>query len=235
LPDCQHFEENLVAFQRHVIGLRKKHSYLLSQIGNADETPMYFDMPPNYSVDDTGAKSVAVKTSSHENMHVTVTLTVLVDGSKLPPYVILNRKNVPKEQLPRGIIVRCQPKGWMTSDLMKDWLLVVWNRRPGALLRKRGMLVLDAFKGHLTPDVKATITGGSINTDLVVIPRGMISQLQVLDVVVNKLFKDHLKQLYSEWLLSGDHALSPAGRIKKPSVTILCQWILTAWQRISPK
>jgi hypothetical protein len=108
----------------------------------------------------------------------------------------------------------------MTSDLMEDWLLVVWNTRPGALLRKWAILVLDAFKGHLTPAVKATIAGGCINTDLVVIPSGMTSQLHVLDVVVNKLFKDHLKQLYSEWLLSGDHALTPAGRIKKPSVTI---------------
>jgi hypothetical protein len=132
------FEEKLVAFQQHVIGLRKKHSYLLSQIGNADETPVYFDMPPNYTVDDTGAKSVAVKTSGHEKVRVTVMLAVLADGSKLPPYVILNRKNMPKEQLPRGITVRCRPKGWMTSDLMKDWLLVVWNRRPGALLRKWG-------------------------------------------------------------------------------------------------
>jgi hypothetical protein len=196
---------------------------------------MYFYMPPNYTVDDTGAKSVAVKTSGHEKMRVTVMSAVLADGSKLPPYVILNRKNTPKEQLPRGIIVRCQPKGSMTSDLMKDWLLVVSNRRPWALLRKRGMLVLDAFKGHLTPEVKATITGGSINTTLVVIPGGMTSQLQVLDVVVNKLFKGHLKQLHSEWLLSGDRALTPAGRIKKPNETILCQWILTAWQRISPE
>jgi hypothetical protein len=143
-------EEKLVAFQRHVTGLRKKHSYLLSQIGNADEMPVYFDMPPSYTVDDSGAKSVAVKTSGHEKTHVTVILAVLADGRKLPPYVILNRKNMPKEQLPIGIIVRCQPKGLMTSDLIKDWLLVVWNRRAGALLRKWGMLVLDAFKGRNT-------------------------------------------------------------------------------------
>jgi hypothetical protein len=25
----------------------------------------------------------------------------------------------------------------------------VWDRRPGALLKKRGMLVIDAFKSHL--------------------------------------------------------------------------------------
>jgi hypothetical protein len=109
------------------------------------------------------------------------------------------------------------------------------EQKARGLLRKWGLLVLDAFKGHLTPEVKATITGGFINTDLVVMRGGMTSQLQVLDVAVNKPFKDHRKQLYSEWLLNGDHALTPAGRIKKPSVTILCQWILTAWQRISPE
>jgi hypothetical protein len=50
--------------------------------------------------------------------------------------VILNHETVPKEQLPRGIFVMFLPKDWMTSDLMKDWLLVVWNSRPGVLLRK---------------------------------------------------------------------------------------------------
>jgi hypothetical protein len=39
------------------------------------------------------------------------------------------------------------------------------------------MLVLDAFKGLLTPERKATITDSSMNTDHVVIPRGMTSQL----------------------------------------------------------
>jgi hypothetical protein len=74
-----------------------------------------------------------------------------------------------------------------------------------------------------------------MNTDLVVIPREMTSQLQVLDVVVNKLFKDHLEQLYSEWLLAGDRILMPTGKINKPSVALLCQWFKTSWQRICPE
>jgi hypothetical protein len=58
----------------------------------------------------------------------------------------------------------------MTSELMKDWLLVKWYRRVGGVfLRKWGMLVLDAFKGYLTPDIKATVTGNSMNTALRVI------------------------------------------------------------------
>jgi hypothetical protein len=58
----------------------------------------------------------------------------------------------------------------------------------------------------------------------------MTSKLQALDVVVNRLFKDHLKQLYSKWLLTGDHALSQTKRIKKPNTTLYCQWIVTSWQ-----
>jgi len=50
--------------------------------------------------------------------------------NKLSPYVILYRKTVPKDLLPRGIIVTCKPIGWMNRQFMKDWLAVVWNRMP---------------------------------------------------------------------------------------------------------
>jgi hypothetical protein len=33
-------------------------------------------------------------------------------------------------------------------------------------------------------------------------------------------FQDHLKQLHSKWLFEEDHALIPAGRNKKPRVTV---------------
>jgi hypothetical protein len=50
-----------------------------------------------------------------------------------------------KEKLLAGLVFWCREKGWMTTDMM-DWIKVVWNQRPGFLLSKRGMLVLDAFK-----------------------------------------------------------------------------------------
>jgi hypothetical protein len=34
------------------------------------------------------------------------------------------------------------------------------------------MVVMSLFKGHVTPKIKAAITGSSINTDIVVIPGG---------------------------------------------------------------
>lgn len=43
-------------------------------------------------------------------MHVTALSAMLADGMKLPPYVILKRKTMPKEQLPTGVIAGCQNK-----------------------------------------------------------------------------------------------------------------------------
>jgi len=48
----------------------------------------------------------------------------------------------------------------------------------------------------------------------------------LLDVVVSKLFKDYLKQLYHEWLLTADLASGPTARMKKPSLAILSLWII---------
>lgn len=77
----------------------------------------------------------------------------------------------------------------MSTDLMKDWLNIVWNRRPGVLVRKRRMLVLGKFTGYLTAAMKNST--GEINVALAVVPGGM-SQLQVPDVVENKPFKECL-------------------------------------------
>lgn len=36
----------------------------------------------------------------------------------------------------------------MTEELMIEWLRDVWDRIPGALLKKRMMLVLELLKDH---------------------------------------------------------------------------------------
>jgi hypothetical protein len=47
---------------------------------------------------------------------------------------------MPKEKLPAGLVFQCQEKGWMTNELMMDWVKVVWKRRPGTLLNSMGCL-----------------------------------------------------------------------------------------------
>lgn len=62
----------------------------------------------------------------------------------------------------------------------------------------------------------------------------MTSQLQVLDAVVNKPFKDRLKQLCSEWLLSGDRIWPQLETIRKPNVTVSgSKWHMGAILKVS--
>jgi len=81
--------------------------------------------------------------------------------------VIFKRKTVPKEKngqvFPPGIIVRAQQSGWMTQEWMVNWVQKVWGTRPCALLEVSSMLALDAFRGHLTPDIKSELVKQKID------------------------------------------------------------------------
>ena len=139
----ENFEDKLLKFQFFIIAERKKHEYDLSLIGNADQTPLTFDMLANSTVDAKGTKSVSIMTTVKR---------------------------------------------------------VLKNSR----------------------------------TDLAVIPGGMTSLLQPLDVGVNKPFKDNLRQYWNKWMLDGNHTFTPAGHIRKPDLRQICQCILESWSAISP-
>jgi len=91
------------------------------------------------------------------------------------------------------------------------------------------MLVLDAFKGRLTQGIEAIITGSFMNTELVVIPGGITSKLQVLDIRSAQTIQRPPKNRYTVNDSKG-LCLMPTGRIKKSSVTFESgsQWHGTA-------
>ncbi|EEC03653.1 POGO family transposable element, putative [Ixodes scapularis] len=89
------------------------------------------------------------------------------------------------------------------------------------------MLVLDAFQCHLADSVKRLLRDS--RTELIIIPEGMTSQLQPLDVCIIKPFKDHIRPLYREWMRSGEPEVTPDGRLKRASPALLCAWIAEAW------
>jgi len=93
-----------------VILLRKKHSYLLSQSGSADQTPVWFNMPESTAIECGGGSSgssssrslfnntfgkpsVQVMTGADEH-HCTMMLAVTTDSHKLPPFVIFRSSSI---------------------------------------------------------------------------------------------------------------------------------------------
>ncbi len=104
----------------------------MGQIGNTDETPIWLDMPHNYTVEQKGVKQVPIRTSGFETQCITVMLVITADRHKLPPFLIFKRKTPPKtpknaKLFPTVIRIRHQENGWMTNEPMLDWLENVWG------------------------------------------------------------------------------------------------------------
>jgi len=118
----------------------------MGQMANADETDIYLDMSPNYTVENKGVREVLLRTTGCEKLRLTVMLAATTDGRKLPTLLILKRKTLTQI---RGVYElrysQCPEKGWMTEVLMLEWLKMVWRRRPRAFLNQPSMLVLNAF------------------------------------------------------------------------------------------
>lgn len=198
------FEKKLLKYRQFIVHLRQQNTYPLSQIGNANEIPVFLDLP------------------SATNKGFTVMLCVTADGAKLPPYVIFKCENVLKKNFPGDVIVQTQENGCMTPELMLDWYKTVWCSRPGAELNPRAMLTLDSSMSHLLTE--DWLTGG--NTDLVVVPSGMACLPQPVDIYINKAFKEMFRHQCEKWLLS-------KGRLKSASPSLLSHWISAAWKEVS--
>ncbi|KAH7948520.1 hypothetical protein HPB52_024077 [Rhipicephalus sanguineus] len=117
------------------------------------------------------------------------------------PKLFLKERQCARKKFPQGIIV--QEKGWMFDALVIDWLKTVWQNRPGVLLRCKTRLEFDSFRGHLANRVKAQLA--DCQAGLAVIPGGLTSVLQPLDVCINRPFVMEFRQCSTEWMASGNH------------------------------
>jgi hypothetical protein len=72
-----------------------------------------------------------------------------------------------------------------------------------------------------------------VKIDVAIIPGGLTPCLQPSDV--SKPFKGFVRKFYMEWMAARGNDLTLARKIKRPSWELLCDWILRAWNMISPK
>ena len=140
----------VVSFVINVRRHMQRQNYLLSCIGNMDETPLWMDMPGDTTVERQGTKFVPVRTRGHEKVRFTIVLAAMASGKKLKPFVVFKGVRVVAElnSVP-GVVVALSRNGWMNEKLTIDWVKV-W----GTLSFEKRLLVWDAYRCHMMDCVK---------------------------------------------------------------------------------
>lgn len=226
------FKDKLERFQAFVKKAIEDDGIGNSHIINMDEVPLTFDIPMERSVAPKGDKSVTIKTTGHEKAHFTVVLACCADGQKLPPMIIFKRKTMPKESFPPGVVIETNVKGWMDEEMMGKWLEKCFSKRPdGFFHAKKGLLVLDSMRAHITELTLKRIKAK--NCTAAVIPGGMTKMLQPLDISVNRSFKAILRRLWESWMSDGEHSYTATGRMRRASFCEVAKWVREAWCAVS--
>jgi hypothetical protein len=60
----------------------------------------------------------------------------------------------------------------------------------------------------------------------------MTSQLQPLDVSINKSFKHHVRKHYDACLNKDNHLWTPSGKIKRASMSVVVEWKSKSWKEV---
>uniref|UniRef100_A0A5S6QG38 DDE-1 domain-containing protein n=1 Tax=Trichuris muris TaxID=70415 RepID=A0A5S6QG38_TRIMR len=114
--------------------------------------------------------------------------------------------------------------GWM-----RLWIGNVWKQRPGHA-NERSLLVWDSFRSHTARSTRSCLR--ECKVEAAVIPGGLTSILQPLDVSLNKPFKNHIREEWTTWMTNGQHTFTAGGYMRAPSFAELCHFVINAWNKI---
>lgn len=121
-----HLEGKLSSFLCDIKALRTQHRFPNELIINMDETPVYFDMAANSTIEKRGKNEVVIRSTGAHKRRFTVTLTCTAAGQMLQPFVTFKAKTermLKKIQYnEKDVIITTQAKGWMDQKLLQKWI-----------------------------------------------------------------------------------------------------------------
>ncbi|CAI7788244.1 unnamed protein product [Closterium sp. NIES-54] len=165
-------------FWQFVRDKRRERGIKTTWIINADQTPLWLEMPATTTVDQTGVRSVPSRSAGYQKERVTVMLACTVDGMKLKPWVFFKRKTVRKGVFAPDVVVACHENGWMDAEGVIRWFEESLKPflKPGFERHARSsMVVLDSYCSHLTEGVKEKFR--ELNCVPAIIPSGCTAEV----------------------------------------------------------
>ncbi|CAI7806559.1 unnamed protein product [Closterium sp. NIES-54] len=168
--------------------------------------------------------------AGYEKTRLVVMLVCTAFGEKLRPWVWFKLKNVPNCEIPEGQRLDGRER---RADLADQGGAAHLNPQRGQNAR-RAMLVLDSYHGHITQTMLQAYRTHSITP--AVIPTGSTSQIQPLDVSINRCFKAAVRARYARWFMrEGIHLKTKAGNQRRPPHPVVLQWIAEVWDQVPKK
>ncbi|SPO27760.1 related to transposases [Ustilago trichophora] len=177
------------------------HLYQPEDIWNADETGLFYSMPP--------VRTIATRPAAglkKDKTRITILFACNSTGSeKLEPFFI-GKADQPRAfkrstaaQL--GIHYAANQKAWMTSSLFTSWLQHL-DAHIGQTPGRHILLLLDNFKGHGSTEKPLTELH---NITIHFLPPNTTSRIQPLDAGIIAAFKKHYRiRQYSQALLEAE-------------------------------
>ena len=201
--------QEIKSFFKNIIDMRKGLSIYdnIENIGNTDETPIWFEFYAKKAIAKIGEKHINIRTFGTEKIRITVLLTILGNGIKLPPLLVFKGKpngNIIYNRLQKHpsvtkgtIIVKCQENSWVNQEIFLDYLTNIWLKPSIRKKTKNTLLIMDRAGSHFSDDISETFK--IENCKYILIPAGMTRFLQPLDVCINKPFKDAFRKSYTDF------------------------------------
>jgi hypothetical protein len=176
---------------------------------NMDQTPVFFSMTPNTTLNIRGKRNINVRSSSGSTMRLTCAITVTASGDILQPLIIFKgtrNGRISREfsssdgGFPPNCSYACQERAWMDEIEMLQWVDEVIT--PWASTVPSGIvpyLLLDSYRCHMMSSVVERIQDLGIEVEH--IPGGCTGLVQPVDVGINKPFKNRCRRRWEEYML----------------------------------
>ena len=219
---CQKTAKDFLLYVREQV---RDFNFSPETIVNIDETNVDFDCVAHSTVNRRGERTVSIRCSG-SSQRVTVLLAVTKAGTKLSPFLVFKGsktgrivRELATSSFPSTCCYSVQHKAWVDNETLLEWLEKVY--KPWSREHSQTYLLLDEARTHLSCGKQLRAVCGEVDY----IPAGYTSTLQVLDVSVNKPFKDYLRDFYETWMVENV--------VGKPSRLDVAKWVDAAWKKIS--
>ncbi len=170
--------------------------------------PYHFSYHSSRTLEKRGTKTIHVRKTGNGTKRATVAFTIMAAGIFLTPMIIF--KGTPCGRITQNKLTKfsptsiyaCQEAAWIDERCMLIWFqqilgpyLVVNPPPPG----NQPAILLDAYCCHMMASVvKKKI---DLGIEVIHIPGGCTGLCQLLNIGVNKPFKQRIHHLWEEWMI----------------------------------